>query len=91
MGKMKNFDRAWYKSDFDAIVGFIKEGYSDAYDFNVSVDWAFENALSYLCLNNIPHQYSIISVGDVSLISLIFGDDVEYRYTFFSTYREDKK
>lgn len=89
MSKLKNFDRAQYKSDYDAVVDFIKEGHNDAYDFNVSVNWAFENVLSYLCLNNIPHQYNIISIGDISLISLVFGDDVEYSYTFFSTYKEE--
>lgn len=55
MSKMKNFDRAQYKSDFDAVVEFVNEGLLPNYNFNVSADWAFENVLSYLCLNNIPH------------------------------------
>lgn len=91
MSKIKNFDRALYESDFDAVANFIKEGHSDAYDFNVSAAYAFENVLSYLCLNNIPHQYTLIRVGDISLITLIFGDNVEYSYTFFSTYKEDNE
>lgn len=89
MSKMKNFSRALYKSDLDAVVDFIKEGYSDAYDFNASAAYAFENALSYLCLNNIPHRYTITYIGNISLITLIFGDNVEYSYTFFSTYKEN--
>ena len=89
MGKMKNFDRAWYKSDYEAVVSFIKEGHSDAYDFNVSAAFAFENALFYLCQNNIPHQYTVVRVGDISLITLIFGYNMEYTYTFFSTYKEE--
>lgn len=90
MGKLKNFDRALYKSDFEAISSLIKEGHSDAYDFNVSAAYAFENALSYLCLNNIPHQYTIVRVGSISLITLVFGNDVEYSYSFFSTYKEEE-
>lgn len=89
MSKMKNFGRSLFKSDYEAVVSFIKEGHSDAYDFNVSAAFAFENALSYLCLNNIPHQYTIIYVGNMSLITLVFGDNVEYSYTFFSTYKEE--
>lgn len=89
MSKIKNFDRAMYKSDFDAVVGFIKEGYSDAYDFNVSAAYAFENVLTYLCLNNIPHQYHIVKIWDLSLITIAFGDNVEYSYSFFSTYKEE--
>lgn len=91
MGKIKNFSRALYKSDFDAVVSFIKEGYSDAYDFNVSAAYAFENVLSYLCLNNIPHQYHIVRIWDLSLITIVFGDNIEYSYSFFSTYKEDEE
>ena len=89
MSKIKNFDRALYKSDFDAVVKFINEGLSPNYNFNVSADWAFENVLSYLCLNNIPHQYHIVKSWGLSLITITFGDNVEYSYTFFSTYREE--
>ena len=91
MSKVKNFDRAQYKSDFDAVVGFIKEGHTDAYDFNVSAGYAFENVLSYLCLNNIPHQYHIVKSWGLSLITITFGDNTEYSYSFFSTYKEEDK
>ena len=50
MSKVKNFSRSLFKSDYEAVVSLIKEGHSDAYDFNVSAAFAFENALSYLCL-----------------------------------------
>lgn len=89
MSKMKNFDRALYKSDFDAVVEFVNEGLLSNYNFNVSADWAFENVLSYLCLNNIPHQYHIVKTWDLSLITIVFGNDVEYSYSFFSTYKEE--
>ena len=88
MSKMKIFDRAQYESDFDAVVGFVNEGLLPNYSFNVSADWAFENVLSYLCLNNIPHQYHIVRTWGMSLITITFGDNTEYSYSFFSTYKE---
>ena len=89
MSEMKNFDRALYESDFDAVVEFVNEGLLPNYNFNVSADWAFENVLSYLCLNNIPHQYHIVKTWGMSLITIVFGNDVEYSYSFFSTYKEE--
>ena len=89
MSKLKKFDRAQYKSDFDAVVGFVKEGLLPNYNFNVSADWAFENVLFYLCLNNIPHQYHIVKSWGMSLITITFGDNTEYSYSFFSTYKEE--
>lgn len=88
MSKIKNYDRALYKSDFDAVISFIKEGLLPNYNFNVSADWAFENVLSYLCLNNIPHQYHIVRTWEISLITITFGDNAEYSYSFFSIYKE---
>lgn len=73
MSKLKNFDRAQYKSDFDAVVEFVNEGLLPNYNFNVSADWVFENVLSYLCLNNIPHQYHIVKTWGMSLITITFG------------------
>ena len=89
MSKLKKFDRAQYKSDFDAVVGFVKEGLLPNYNFNVSADWTFENVLFYLCLNNIPHQYHIVKSWGMSLITITFGDNTEYSYSFFSTYKEE--
>ena len=91
MSKMKNFDRALYESDFDAVVEFVNEGLLPNYNFNVSADWAFENVLSYLRLNNIPHQYHIVRTLGMSLITIVFGNDVEYSYSFFSTYKEENE
>ena len=91
MSKVKNFDRAQYKSDFDAVVEFVNEGLLPNYNFNVSAEWAFENVLSYLCLNNIPHQYHIVQTWGMSLITITFGDCAEYSYSFFSTYGEENK
>ena len=89
MSELKNFDRAQYNSDFDAVVKFVKEGLLPNYNFNVSADQAFENVLSYLCLNNIPHQYHIVKSWGLSLITITFGDSAEYSYSFFSTYKEE--
>lgn len=91
MSKIKNYDRAPYKSDFDAVVEFVNEGLLPNYNFNVSADWAFENVLSYLCLNNIPHQFHIVRSWEISLITITFGNDVEYSYSFFSTYKEENE
>ena len=91
MSKMKNFDRALYKSDFDAVVEFVNEGLLPNYNFNVSADWAFENVLSYLCLNNIPHRYHIVRTWGMSLITITFGDNTECSYSFFSTYKEENE
>lgn len=91
MSKMKNFSRTLYESDFDAVVGFVNEGLLPNYNFNVSADWAFENVLSYLCLNNIPYQYHIIRTWGMSLITITFGDNTEYSYSFFSTYKETEE
>jgi hypothetical protein len=89
MSKIKNFDRAQYESDFDAIIAFAIEGILPNYNFNVVAGWAFENMLTYLCLNSIPHQYSVVKSWNFSLITLNFGDNVEYSYTFFSDYKEE--
>lgn len=91
MSKIKNYDRALYKSDFDAVVEFVNEGLLPNYNFNVSAGWAFENVLSYLCLNNIPHQFHIVRSWGISLITITFGNDVEYSYSFFSTYKEENE
>lgn len=91
MSKIKNFDRALYRSDFHAVVKFVNEGLLPNYNFNVSADWAFENVLSYLCLNNIPHQYHIVGTWGLSLITIAFGDSTEYSYSFFSTYKEEQE
>ena len=89
MSKLKNFDRAQFKSDFDAIIAFAIEGILPNYNFNVVADWAFENMLSYLCLNKNPHQYHIDKAWGFSLITIGFGDNTEYSYSFFSTYKEE--
>ena len=91
MSKIKNYDRALYKSDFDAVVEFVNEGLLPNYNFNVSAGWAFVNVLSYLCLNNIPHQFHIVRSWGISLITITFGNDVEYSYSFFSAYKEENE
>lgn len=91
MSKLKNFDRAQYKSDFDAVVGFVKEGYLSNYDFGVCSAEGFDNVLWYLCANNIPHTYyHIDTIGSLSIISIVFGDNVEYSYSFWCKLKEEK-
>lgn len=56
MSNIKNFDPALYESHFDAIKSFIQKGHCARYDFNVYTKKAAENALAYLCVNDIPHH-----------------------------------
>lgn len=84
MSKIKNFDRALYKSSFEAVKYFIQEGRCDEYDFSVSSKEAAENALAYLCINNIPHHYH--SVGGVGLYVTTISweeDGQEFSYSFW--------
>ena len=84
MSKIKNYDRALYKSDFDAVAHFIREGHLSEYDFGVCSAEGFNNALEYLCVNNIPHTYqSYDAIDGLTLISIIFGDNVQYSYCFW--------
>lgn len=88
---MKNFDRALYESDFDAVMSFIKEAHLSNYDFPVCSAEGFNNVLGYLCLNNIPHTYHQIEVfNDLSLISIVFGDNVEYSCSFWCRLKREE-
>lgn len=85
MSKIKNYDRALYKSDFEAIKSFIQEGHCARYDFNVCTKKAAENALAYLCINDIPHQYHTISSVGLSLVTISWKseDSGEHAYCFW--------
>jgi hypothetical protein len=90
MSKIKNYDRALYKSDFDAVVGFVKDSYLHQYDFNVCSAKGLEDVLGYLCINHIPHTYNKFDAIDgLSLISIVFGDNVEYSYSFWCNLKEE--
>lgn len=88
MSKIKNLDRAQYKSDYDAIVSIVKESYLPNYDFNVCSKEGFNNILAYLCLNDIPHSYHLVNGYGISCITINFGDVVEYSYSFWCEYEE---
>lgn len=91
MSKMKNFDRALYKSDFDAVVTFVKEGRLSNYDFNVCSAEGFDNVLGYLCINNIPHTYqSYKAIDGLTLISIVFGDEAQRSYSFWCNLKEEE-
>lgn len=87
MSKVKNFDRAQYKSNFDAIRSIIQEGHCAQYDFNVCSKKAAEEALFYLCENNIPHNYCSIGCLGLQLqlmtISWDDEDSEEHAYCFW--------
>ena len=91
MSKIKNYDRALYKSDFDAVVHFIREGHLSEYDFSVCSAEGFENALGYLCVNNIPHTYqSYNAIDGLTLISIVFGDEARRSYSFWCNLKEER-
>lgn len=84
MGKMKNFSPALYESHFEAVKHFITEGHSAQYDFNVCTKEAAENALFYLCMNNIPHHYHAVALCDMYCTTIGWDDGgQDYAYCFF--------
>ena len=89
MSKMKNYDRALYKSDFDAVVHFVKESYLTNYDFNVCSAEGFDNVLGYLCVNNISHTFHRVDAFGLALITIVFGNEVEYSYSFWCKLKEE--
>lgn len=70
MGRMKNFDRAMYKDTYDAIFTLMEKELNMEYRSNSYVriynKKAFENALGFLCVNNIPHTYTITPLRGLS-------------------------
>ena len=84
MSKIKNFDPALYESHFEAVKHFITEDHCAQYDFNVCTKRAAENALAYLCINDIPHHYH--TVGLCGLYCTTIGwkvDGQDYAYCFW--------
>ena len=84
MSNIKNFDPAQYESHFEAVKHFVHEGRREDYDFSVSTKEAAENALAYLCINDIPHHYH--SVGGVGLYITTIGweeNGQEFSYSFW--------
>ena len=84
MSKIKNFDPALYESHFEAVKQFIQEGHCAEYDFNVCTKEAANNALTYLCVNDIPHHYH--TVGALGLYCVAIGwkeNGQEYSYCFW--------
>lgn len=84
MSKIKNFDFALYESHFEAIKSFIQEGHLARYDFNVCTKKAAENALAYLCVNDIPHHYHTVRLCGMYCITIGWKEDGQNRsYCFF--------
>lgn len=78
MSKIKNFDPAMYESHFEAVKQFIQEGHCAQYDFNVCTKKAAENALVYLCLNDIPHHYHTASLCGLYCTTISWEVDGQY-------------
>ena len=84
MSKIKNFDPALYKSHFEAVKHFIQEGRREEYDFSVSSKEAAENALAYLCVNDIPHHYHTVGAFGMYCVTIAWEVDGEdYAYCFW--------
>lgn len=85
MSKVKNFDPALYESNFEAIKSFIQEGHCAQYDFNVCTKEAAENALAYLCINNIPHEYHTVGSVGLCLVTISWSDNYnrDHAYCFW--------
>lgn len=75
MSRIKDFNPAMYESNFEAIKTFIKEGHSDQYDFNVCTKRAAENALMYLCVNDIQHTYHVVSACGLYCTTISWADE----------------
>lgn len=74
MSKIKKFNPALYESHFEAVKHFVQEGHCAQYDFNVCTKKAAENALAYLCLNNIPHEYHTVGSLGLCLVTITWDD-----------------
>lgn len=84
MSKIKNFEPALYESHFEAVKHFIQEGYCEQYDFNVCTKQAAENALAYLCVNNIPHYYRVIRALGLYCTTIVWEvDDQDDAFCFW--------
>ena len=84
MSKIKNFDRALYKSHYEAIRNFIGEEHLLGYDFNVCSKKGASNALAYLCVNNIEHTYHTTRAHGLCLITISWREGKEHgRYCFW--------
>jgi hypothetical protein len=86
MSKIKEYDRALYGSNFEAIKSFIDEGQLPNYSFGVCSMEAFNRALTYLCLNDIPHSYTYYGEFIPTIITLTWEDG---NYTFWCEYKEE--
>lgn len=86
MSKIKEYDRALYDSNFEAVKSFIDEGRLPNYSFGVCSMEAFNRALAYLCLNDIPHSYTCHCNFTPTIITLIWEDG---NYTFWCEYKEE--
>ena len=81
MSVVKNFDPALYESHFEAIRHFIQEGHLAQYDFEVTTMEAVENALGYLCVNDIQHGYHVVGSHNLYLVTITWEfDNQEHTY-----------
>lgn len=75
MSRIKDFIPATYESNLEAVKHFISEGHSNQYDFNVCTKKAAENALMYLCINDIPHTYHVVRAVGLYCTTISWADE----------------
>ena len=81
MSKIKNFDRSLYNSISEGVYSFVKAGERKDCLFPVYSKGAVDDALAFLCLNDIAHSISKTEVGpnlakcDINSLILLSWDD----------------
>ena len=81
MSKIDDMCYWMYESDYEAINSFIME--SAQKNAGICSKEGFDNALAYLCLNNIKHSYTIARVHNVALVSLNWWEGGEEQNIIF--------
>lgn len=81
MSKIENFYAWMYESDYEAINMFITE--SAQKHAGICAKDGFDNALFYLCENNIKHSYSVTRIHNVALVSLNWWEGGEEQNIVF--------
>lgn len=98
MSKIKNYDLALYPSVSSGVYDFIKSGRINGYGFAIYSKKALSDVLTFLCVNNIHHSYTITPLGADfnrsginSVITLSWESDTGMdSFTFWSTIEVDE-
>lgn len=81
MGKIDNMFPWMYESDYEAINLFITE--SAQKHGGICAKEGFDSALTYLCINDIKHYYSVARIQNVVLVNLSWWEGGEEQNIIF--------